>query len=169
MIETMSVRAPKRRKLSDVEVTLNGLDEYKHMDNVRPISANSLRSSPFPDFDSNSDSSKSSSSGTDNSFSDNGTDAAVRNECNLPSTIEKSPIAQKSRPSKKRNVAQSRLELKNYNGNISRSELLQLQVNELLGQVRLSASKRDNEVDTILRSLKKTIESIPRESTLSVR
>ena len=163
----MSSRATKRRKLSDDEfssgtssdVEFEGFDRSDRCSSGSSENSSSLRSC--------SDSRRNSLSGTDSNFSGDAADDEKGTEGDL--LLKEKSNAQIAKLSKRRLEAQRRLELKNYNGHLSKSELLKLQVTELLEQVRLPAPRSDNEIDTTLRSLKKVIESIPGKTAISVR
>lgn len=164
----MSARALKRRKLSDVEATSDSLDGHDSLNNARTTPTSSSNSSPFPDFDSSDDATRSSVSQFNSDFSDDTEDDPEGDERNVSAERESLPTARAARPSR-RKIAHNRPELKINSGNVSRSEVLKLQVDELLGQVRLTASEHGNEIDSMLRSLKKTLEAIPGKAALSVR
>ena len=160
----MPGRAPKRRRLSDSEKSSCNSNEFEGFDQSDILSPGSSENSSSSRSCSGSE--RSSLSDTDNNFSEDVADGEEKTERGLLSG-EKSNV-QKVNPSKRLPIAQSPLELKDYNGNLSKSELLKLQVTELLEQVRLSPFRSDNEIDTALRSLKKIIENIARKTALSV-
>lgn len=161
----MSGRASKRRKFSDDERSSSASNEFEGFDQSEPFSPGSSEHSAS--LRSYSSSRRSSSSDADSVFSKDVADGEEGTERGLLS--KENSNAQIAKPSKRRPVAKGCLELKNYNGNLSKPELLKLQVTELLEQVRLPAPRSDNEIDTALRSLKKTIENIAGKTALSVR
>lgn len=161
----MSDRASKRRKLSDDERSSSASNEFEGFDQSEPPSPESSENSSS--LRSHSSSRRNSSSDADSVLSRDVADGEKGIERGLLS--KENSIAQIAKPSKRFPVAKGRLELKTYNGNLSKSELLKLQVTELLEQVRLPAPRSDNEIDTALRSLKKIIENIVGKTALSVR
>lgn len=161
----MSGRALKRRKLSDDDLSYGSSNEFEgfgQSDNCSSSSSEHLSSSR-----SSSASTRNSLSETNGNSSEDITDS--KNEIGHGMLRRNPATVQTAKPRNQRPATQNRLELKNYRGNLSKSELLRLQVDELLEQVRLPDRKSDNEIDTTLRSLKKLIENISGRSTLSVR